>query len=115
MAYENVVWVGGGDAKGQNLLDLVKSTAANMRAAVLLGQDRQALFEILRQTAPGLPIVVIDEVEPEAAMKLVVKAASEFARPGDTVLLAPGCASWDMFKNYSHRGDLFAAEVLALT
>ena len=115
MAYENVVWIGGGDAKGQNLLDLVKSTAANLRAAVLLGQDRQALFEILRETAPDLPIVVIDEAEPETAMKLVVKAASEFAQPGDTVLLAPGCASWDMFKNYSHRGDLFAAEVLALT
>lgn len=115
MTYENVVWIGGGDAKGQNLMDLVKATAANMKAAILLGKDRVEIFNLLREAAPELPIEVIDDLTPDTAMKQVVTAAARYASAGDTVLLAPGCASWDMFKNYSHRGDLFAANVLALT
>jgi UDP-N-acetylmuramoylalanine--D-glutamate ligase len=115
LAYENVIWIGGGDAKDQNLLDLVKTTAGNLKAAVLLGKDRLALLDLLRETAPELPITVIDEPNPELAMQQVVEAAVSYASPGDTVLLAPGCASWDMFKNYSHRGDLFAQNVRTLT
>lgn len=114
MAYQNVIWIGGGDAKGQNLMELVKATAANMKAAVLLGKDREELFSQLRDAAPELPITVIDETDPATAMQQVVNAAASYAQSGDTVLLAPGCASWDMFKNYAHRGELFATNVRAL-
>ena len=47
-------------------------------------------------------------------MAEVVAAAAAAAQPGDSVLLAPGCASWDMFRDYGHRGDLFAEAVLAM-
>jgi UDP-N-acetylmuramoylalanine--D-glutamate ligase len=47
-------------------------------------------------------------------MAEVVRSAARLARPGDTVLLAPACASMDMFRNYSERGDAFAAAVARL-
>ena len=113
LAYQNVIWIGGGDAKGQNLMDLIKTTAGNMKAAVLLGKDRVEIYQLLQAAAPDLPITVIDELDPKAAMDQVVVQAKIYAASGDTVLLAPGCASWDMFENYSHRGDLFATSVIA--
>ncbi len=113
LAYQNVIWIGGGDAKGQNLMDLIKTTAGNMKAAVLLGKDRVEIYQLLQAAAPDLPITVIDELNPKVAMEQVVAQAKMYAASGDTVLLAPGCASWDMFENYSHRGDLFATSVIA--
>ena len=106
-AYQPVVWIAGGMAKGQEFDDLVKEARDHLRAVVLLGVDRDAIASALAQHAPQVPVTVIERSDTEAMVD-VVNAAYAYAEPGDTVLLAPGCASWDMFRDYSQRGDLFA-------
>lgn len=112
-AYESVVWIAGGMAKGQDFDQLVIDNAHRIRAAVLLGVDQELIASALERHAPNIPIHRVTTKETNA-MELVVALAAESAQPGDTVLLAPGCASWDMFKDYSARGDAFAAAVKSL-
>jgi UDP-N-acetylmuramoylalanine--D-glutamate ligase len=69
------------------------------------------IAEALSRHAPDVPVFVMADDETGDPMDAVVRAAAELARPGDTVLLAPGCASMDMFDNYGARGDAFAAAV----
>lgn len=113
-AYRSIVWIAGGMAKGQDFDALVIEAAPRLRGAVLLGVDRELIAEALRRHAPEVPVKVLGRTETEAMVE-VVAAARSFAQPGDTVLLAPGCASWDMFRDYAQRGDLFAEAVLALS
>ena len=112
-AYERVVWIAGGMAKGQQFDDLIRETAGHMVGVVLLGVDRHVIAEALARHAPDLPIVEVSGTD-TGAMAEVVAAAATMARPGDTVLLAPGCASWDMFTNFAQRGEIFAEAVAAL-
>ena len=112
-AYPRVVWIAGGMAKGQSFDDLVIAIRDRLRGAVLLGVDREAIAQSLARHAPGVPVETVDRTE-TGAMADVVAAAARLARPGDTVLLAPGCASWDMFRDYTHRGDAFAEAVHGL-
>jgi UDP-N-acetylmuramoylalanine--D-glutamate ligase len=123
LAYDPVVWVAGGLAKGASFDDLVRTVAGRLRGAVLLGRDREVIAEALARHAPDVPVIVVDTRETAVAegdhasdetesMRRVVAAAAGLARPGDTVLLAPGCASQDMFTDYAARGDAFAAAVL---
>jgi UDP-N-acetylmuramoylalanine--D-glutamate ligase len=104
----DVVWVAGGQLKGAAVSGLVAEVAPTLRAAVLLGVDRGILADALATAAPDLPVTVIDETDPTAAMREVVGAARGAARPGDTVVLAPAAASLDMYAGMSQRGDLFA-------
>jgi len=113
LAYEPVVWIAGGMAKGQEFDELVRRTGARMRGAVLLGVDRERIREALARHAPDVPVVEVSRTD-TGAMDDVVSAAAALARPGDTVLLAPGCASWDMYRDYAQRGDEFAASVRRL-
>jgi UDP-N-acetylmuramoylalanine--D-glutamate ligase len=112
-AYGRVVWIAGGMAKGQSFDELVRATAGRMAGVVLLGVDRAVIAGALARHAPDLPIVEVARTD-TGAMVEVVAAARAMARPGDTVLLAPGCASWDMFRDYAQRGDEFARAVAAL-
>jgi UDP-N-acetylmuramoylalanine--D-glutamate ligase len=112
-AYDSVVWIAGGLAKGQTFDDLVVAHADRLRAVVLLGEDRGHIREALRRHAPDVPVEEVTGTDTEA-MRDVVEAAARAARAGDTVLLAPGCASWDMFTDYAERGRAFAAAVAEL-
>ncbi len=109
-AYPSVVWIGGGDAKEQNFDALVSAVVPKLRAAVLIGRDQALIAAAIERHAPSIPVIRISAGD-TGAMEAAVQAAAELARPGDTVLLAPGCASWDMFNNYAHRGDAFVAAV----
>ena len=112
-AYDPVVWVAGGLAKGARFDDLVVAVRERLRGVVLLGRDRQAIADALSRHAPDVPVIDVGADETGDPMERVVDAAAGLARSGDTVLLAPGCASWDMFRNYGARGDAFAAAVHA--
>jgi UDP-N-acetylmuramoylalanine--D-glutamate ligase len=109
-AYEHVVWVAGGLAKGATFDDLVARVRDRLRGVVLLGRDRAVIAEALSRHAPDVPVIEVDGGD-TSVMDRVVGAAAELAQPGDTVLLAPGCASMDMFANYGARGDAFAESV----
>jgi UDP-N-acetylmuramoylalanine--D-glutamate ligase len=113
LAYEHVVWIAGGQAKGATFDELVLATKDRLRGVVLLGQDRQVIADALARHAPDVPTITIEATD-TGAMASVVGEAAKLARAGDTVLLAPGCASWDMFANYGARGDAFAEAVRRL-
>ncbi len=116
-AYDRVVWVAGGLAKGAHFDDLVRSVAPRLRAVVLIGQDRDVIAHALARHAPDVRVIEIDADETvsvdsgQALMRRVVDAAAAVAVPGDAVLLAPGCASQDQFTDYKARGDAFATAV----
>ncbi len=112
-AYPSVVWVAGGLLKGVDVEPVVAEQAHRLRAVVLLGRDRQQIADALARHAPNVPVVEVAATD-TGAMTQVVAAAARLAEPGDTVLLAPAGASWDMFRDYADRGEQFAAAVRAL-
>jgi UDP-N-acetylmuramoylalanine--D-glutamate ligase len=112
-AYESIVWIAGGLAKGATFDELVAKSAKRLRGAVLIGADRELIRDALARHAPEVPVVELDRTDTGAMLQAVTEAR-RLARPGDTVLLAPACASMDMFTNYNERGDAFAAAVREL-
>ncbi|MDQ0796858.1 UDP-N-acetylmuramoyl-L-alanine--D-glutamate ligase [Streptomyces sp. B1I3] len=112
-AYEPIVWIAGGLAKGATFDELVTGAAKRLRGVVLIGADRALIREALARHAPEVPVVDLDRTD-TGAMSVAVREAAGLARPGDTVLLAPACASMDMFVNYNKRGEAFADAVRRL-
>ncbi|MGW2927732.1 UDP-N-acetylmuramoyl-L-alanine--D-glutamate ligase [Streptomyces fungicidicus] len=112
-AYDSIVWIAGGLAKGATFDELVGGAAKRLRGAVLIGRDRALIREALARHAPEVPVVDLDRTD-TGAMLQAVQEAQRLAQPGDTVLLAPACASMDMFANYNKRGDAFAQAVREL-
>ncbi len=113
LAYDPVVWVAGGLAKGAGFDDLVLAVRDRLRGVVLLGRDRAVIAAALARHAPDVPVIDVAAGDTDV-MDRVVRAAVDLAVPGDTVLLAPGCASMDLFANYGARGDAFAESVRRL-
>jgi UDP-N-acetylmuramoylalanine--D-glutamate ligase len=112
-AYGSIVWIAGGLAKGATFDELVRESAPRLRAAVLIGADRHLIHEALTRHAPDVPVVDVARTD-TGAMAAAVHEAARLARHGDTVLMAPACASMDMFVNYNARGDAFTEAVRAL-
>lgn len=112
-AFEPVVWIAGGLAKGATFDELVQKSAKRLRGVVLIGADRALIAEALARHAPEVPVVDLARTD-TGAMLAAVREAARLAEPGDTVLLAPACASMDMFANYNKRGDAFADAVREL-
>lgn len=100
-----VVLIAGGDGKGGDFGAFAKAVCAKLRAAILIGRDAPLLAEAFDHLAP---VVMAGD------MQTAVSKAAEVARPGDTVLLAPACASFDQYRNYQHRGDDFGSVVRRL-
>ena len=97
-----LVVIAGGEGKNQDFAPLAPAFRGKVRHVVLLGRDAELLGEALREVCP---------LERCATMADAVAAAARAARPGDTVLLSPACASLDMFRDYAHRGEVFAQAV----
>ena len=98
-SYRSVVLIAGGRNKGLDLSALV--TAPSVRHVLAIGEAAEELLAV----AAATPVEHVD------SMEAAVRRAAEIARRGDTVLLSPGCASFDMFSSYVERGDVFTAEV----
>tara|TARA_R110001583_G_scaffold3608_6_gene22551 strand:+ start:2480 stop:3832 length:1353 start_codon:yes stop_codon:yes gene_type:complete len=101
-----VVLIAGGIGKGADFKPLIDSLIEVGRAVVLIGEAGTAISTLLNERLPS---------EFCTDMPSAVRAAVAFAQAGDVVLLSPACASFDMFNNYEHRGDVFSESVLALT
>jgi UDP-N-acetylmuramoylalanine--D-glutamate ligase len=103
---QKVVLIAGGEGKDQDFSPLAPAVQANGRAVVLIGRDAALIENMLLET--NTPIYHAVDL-PEA-----VNIAKKLAKAGDAVLLSPACASFDMFKNYVHRAEVFVAAVKRL-
>ena len=100
-----LVLIAGGDGKGADFSGLRDSVAKHCRAVVLIGRDADLIAAALGEEVPQVRAASLDDA---------IAQSRELAQPGDAVLLSPACASFDMFKNYEERGQLFARAVEAL-
>jgi len=118
MSHLSVVWIAGGLAKGADMNSLVERCKGRIKAVILIGADRQLIADALQEHAPQIPRILVDTPadyvrggDSNSLMEAVVKHAATLVSPGDTVLMAPACASMDQFISYADRGDRFAAAV----
>jgi UDP-N-acetylmuramoylalanine--D-glutamate ligase len=105
-AERSVVVILGGDGKGQDFSPLAGPVQRHARAAVLIGRDGP----LIRAVLEGAAVPLYDA----ATMEEAVAIATQRAHAGDAVLMSPACASFDMFRNYPHRAEVFRAAVQAI-
>jgi UDP-N-acetylmuramoylalanine--D-glutamate ligase len=106
-APSRVVVILGGDGKGQDFSPLAPAVAQHARAVALIGRDARVIEAALLADPDGA-VVPRDTHE---TLEAAVAWCFAQARPGDAVLLSPACASWDMFRNYGHRAEVFVQAV----
>ena len=112
LAHLSSIWIAGGLAKGAEMGPLVERCALRIKAAILIGQDAPIIATALSRIAPSIPYFIMPFYgDSEELMRSVVQKAKELAIAGDTVLLAPACASMDQFTDYADRGEKFVAMV----
>ena len=111
--HDSVIWVAGGQLKGAEVDDLVAHHAHRLKAVALMGVDRNIIRESVEKHAPGVPIFVTDDTDPQSAMDAVCAWAVTQASSGDAIVLAPAAASLDMYTGMGQRGVLFAESVSA--
>ena len=97
-----LILIAGGDAKQADLTQLMALISTSVDYLIALGKDGRQFMPCAKRA------IYVDNMEQ------AVSVAAEVAKPDDTVLLSPACASLDMFKNFEHRGDCFTAAVEAL-
>lgn len=118
LSHLSVIWIAGGVAKGAKMAELVERVIPRVKAAILIGADRDLIARELEKFAPELPIIFLDTPPnyfPGAAtnefMEEIVRQAQKLSASGDAILLAPACASMDQFLSYADRGDRFQQAV----
>jgi len=104
---ENIILIAGGDGKGQDFDPFIKEFRGAVKKMILLGRDGKIIAEAAENN--GFKDYIFCADMPEC-----VKKAAEIAETGDTVLLSPACASWDMYEDFEQRGNHFKACVEAL-
>ena len=97
------VLIAGGEGKGQDFAPLAPAVRAHARAVLLIGRDAPLIEKALASSGVAL--------EQCKTLQAAVKRAAKLAQKGDAVLLSPACASFDMFRDYAHRGEVFAKAV----
>jgi UDP-N-acetylmuramoylalanine--D-glutamate ligase len=100
-----LIMIAGGDGKNQDFAPLADAFRGKVRHTVLIGRDAPAIAHALQGVCT---------LETQNTLEEAVRAAARVATPGDTVLLSPACASLDMFRDYTHRGAVFAQAVREL-
>ena len=100
------VWIVGGVDKGNDYLDLMPFVREKVKAIICLGLDNQKIIQTFGN--------VVDLIVETAGAEEAVKVAYKIAEKGDTVLLSPACASFDLFENYEDRGNKFKEAVRGL-
>ena len=112
LSHISSIWIAGGLAKGAAIGPLIERCAPRIKAAILIGQDAALIATALSKHAPQIPYFILPfNGNSEDLMHDVVSQAKELATSGDTVLLAPACASMDQFTDYADRGQKFMSAV----
>lgn len=105
-----IVLIAGGLDRGSEFSELFSQVNDQVKAVICLGETADKINKAA-QASGVTAVTTIRDKDPQKAIDAAVQAAAKFAEPGDIVLLSPSCASWDMFRNFEERGNMFKQAV----